>query len=69
MTQTYDLCLHDLQIVTQNQLATTDFADQVNYDPYKQWNPDGEPTFSNLMSGNWAWRQAVCFPFSVVLTY
>jgi hypothetical protein len=21
------------------------------------------------MSGNWAWRQAVCFPFSVVLTY
>ncbi|KAF6763988.1 hypothetical protein DFP72DRAFT_873930 [Ephemerocybe angulata] len=58
MTETYELCVRDARQVIHNQLATTEFASQFNAAPYRQFLPNGERVWSNLMSGDWAWRQA-----------
>ena len=61
MTETYELCTRDSRTLLHHQLATTDFADKFNYKPYRQFNHKGDRVWSNLMSGDWAWKEAVCF--------
>ncbi|KAJ7635036.1 hypothetical protein FB45DRAFT_989651 [Roridomyces roridus] len=58
MTQTYELCTHDTRVLLHNQLSTTVFRDHVNLVPYRQFNHTGKRVYSNLMSGDWAWKQA-----------
>ncbi|KAF8200135.1 hypothetical protein BJ912DRAFT_1126700 [Pholiota molesta] len=58
MTQTYELCTRDSRKLLQNQLATTEFANQFNYKPYRQFDHQGKCVWSNLMSGEWAWKEA-----------
>ena len=60
MTETYELCTRDSHLLLHHQLATTDFADKFNYKPYRQFNHNGDRVWSNLMSGEWAWNEAVC---------
>lgn len=64
MTETYELCTRNVRTVLHNQLATADFKDKFNYSPYRQFNGEGKRVWSNLMSGEWAWKQAVRHPFS-----
>ncbi|KAF7328163.1 hypothetical protein MVEN_02573800 [Mycena venus] len=45
MTQTYEL-------------ESNSFKDHVDMIPYQQFNHDGHRVWSNLMSGDWAWKQA-----------
>lgn len=59
MTQTYDLCTRDSRILLHNQLATTDFTDTFDYKPYRQFDHKDDRVWSNLMSGDWAWDEAV----------
>ena len=59
MTETYQLCTRDSRQVLHNQLATSDFHDKINYVPYRQFNGSGERVWSNLMSADWSWSQAV----------
>ncbi|KAJ7163934.1 hypothetical protein C8R43DRAFT_1168740 [Mycena crocata] len=58
MTETYELCTRNIRTVLHHQLATTDFKDQFNYTPYRQFNAGGKRVWSNLMSADWAWKQA-----------
>ncbi|KAJ7800645.1 hypothetical protein B0H14DRAFT_3092576 [Mycena olivaceomarginata] len=58
MMQTYELCTRDVRAVLHTQLTTTDFKGQFNYTPYRQFNGKGRRVWSNLMSGDWAWKQA-----------
>ncbi|KAF6755243.1 hypothetical protein DFP72DRAFT_811830 [Ephemerocybe angulata] len=58
MTQEYELCYRDSRQVLHNQLATADFASDFDPAPYRQYQGNGERIWSNLMSGEWAWRQA-----------
>ncbi|KAJ7024440.1 hypothetical protein C8F04DRAFT_1213064 [Mycena alexandri] len=58
MTQTYELCVRNLREVLHNQLGTRSFKDHVDYVPYRQFNHAGKRAWSNLMSGDWAWKQA-----------
>ncbi|KAI9449318.1 hypothetical protein BJY52DRAFT_1206403 [Lactarius psammicola] len=58
MEQTYKLNACDVLSIIQEQLATPDFKDQINYAPYKEFNSKGECVWSNLMSRHWAFRQA-----------
>ena len=60
MTHTYELCTRDTHQVLHLQLATTQFKDSINLTPYQQFDDDGQHTWSNLMSADWAWKQAVC---------
>jgi hypothetical protein len=59
MTETYQLCTRDSRQVLHHQLATPDFRDKINYVPYRQFNGSGERVWSNLMSADWSWSQAV----------
>ena len=61
MTQDYHFCTQDLREVLHNQLSTTSLKDHVDYVPYRQFNHAGKRVWSNFMSGDWAWRQAVGF--------
>ncbi|KAJ6455051.1 hypothetical protein C8R45DRAFT_1188795 [Mycena sanguinolenta] len=58
MTEEYELCVRDLRTVLHNQLGTSSFKDDVDYVPYRQFNHTGKRVWSNLMSGDWAWKQA-----------
>lgn len=60
MTETYELCTRDSRILLHNQLATTDFVDMFDYKPYRQFDHTNDRVWSNLMSGDWAWNEAVC---------
>ncbi len=60
MIETYELCTRDSRILLHNQLATTDFADAIDYKPYRQFDHRDDRVWSNLMSGDWAWNEAVC---------
>lgn len=59
MMETYELCTRDARLLLHNQLRTTDFKDQANLRPYRQFNHHGDRVWSNLMSGDWAWNEAV----------
>ena len=60
MEQTYELNTRDILSVVREQLATADFSGQFDYVPYKEFNSKGERLWSNLMSVQWAFMQAVC---------
>ena len=59
MTETYELCTRDSRQVLHNQLSATKFKDNINVAPYRQLSNKGVRIWSNLMSGDWAWKQAV----------
>ncbi|KAH9996959.1 hypothetical protein BJV74DRAFT_877360 [Russula compacta] len=50
MTKSYELCMRDSRQILHHQLATSDFTDKINI--------DGKWAWSNLMSAEWAWKQA-----------
>jgi len=48
------------EMLQHNQLATTDFVDTFDYKHYCQFDHTNDRVWSNLMSGDWAWNEAVC---------
>ena len=65
MEEPYDLDAHDTLAIVWLQLATLTFKDQFDYVPYQEFNSKGEQIWSNLMSAQSAFKQAVC-PLGVV---
>ena len=59
MTETYELCTQNSCQVLHHQLSTAQFKDKFNIAPYCQVNNQGVRMWSNLMSADWAWKQAV----------
>ena len=59
MTETYELCTRDSRVLLHHQLTTTNFKYKFNYKPYWQFNHKGDRVWSNLISGEWAWKEAV----------
>lgn len=64
MTETYVLCTRDSRQVLQHQLATKEFRGKINYAPYRQFDGKRQRVWSNLMSADWAWSQAVSTAFT-----
>jgi len=60
MTATYELCTRNSRTLLHHQVATTDFAGTFNPKPYRQFDHTGDRVWSNLMSGDWVWKEAVC---------
>ncbi|KAJ7506397.1 hypothetical protein B0H11DRAFT_1850523 [Mycena galericulata] len=58
MTQAYELCTRDVRQLLHHQLGTSDFKDSIDYVPYRQFNHSSHRIWSNLMSADWAWKQA-----------
>lgn len=59
MEAEYEVWFRDPQTVIENQLANPDFKDGIHYAPFREYGPDGKRRWQDLMSGNWAWSQAV----------
>ena len=59
MTEDYELYARDTRQVLWNQLATKEFKDKFNRTPYHQFDNKGQRVYSDLMSADWAWSQAV----------
>ena len=60
MVHEYDVWFRDPQQVLRNQLSNHDFDQQFDYVPKQVFAEDDKRIWSDFMSGNWAWQQAVC---------
>ncbi|KAF5361126.1 hypothetical protein D9758_009059 [Tetrapyrgos nigripes] len=60
MTQTYKFVKRDIRQLFLQQMQETDFftSSTFNKSPYRQFNNSGQHIWSNVMSGDWAWKQA-----------
>ena len=65
MTERYELCTRDSKVLLKHQLATTDFDGAFDTKPYRQFDYKNDRVWSNLMSADWAWSEAVwsCLDF------
>lgn len=59
MLETYELCFRDPRIILLKQIALPDLQNHFDYAPYMQFNEKKDRVWSNLMSGSWAWEEAV----------
>ncbi|KDR70757.1 hypothetical protein GALMADRAFT_214468 [Galerina marginata CBS 339.88] len=58
MEETYELNAQDVLVVPEQQLDTPDIKGQMQNIPYQEFNKEGDRVCSNLMSGDWASKQA-----------
>ncbi|THH16385.1 hypothetical protein EUX98_g9309 [Antrodiella citrinella] len=58
MNASYDVWCRNPHTIIRNMLANPDFKDEFDPAPYKEFDNDEVRQYSNLMSGDWAWRQA-----------
>jgi Plavaka transposase len=58
-TATYEVWHRDVLTVMEHQLGSADFVGEIDYAPKRVFSLDGRRQYMDLMSGNWAWQQAV----------
>ncbi|KAF6744017.1 hypothetical protein DFP72DRAFT_1036008 [Ephemerocybe angulata] len=58
MTDTFELCVRDVRHVLHSQISNPDFDGKWNTAPYREFDSKKERVWSNLMSGDWVWREA-----------
>lgn len=57
--QTFTVHTRDTFAVLEQCLQNQDFAQAWDYSPHEAYRPDNKRVWSNLLSGRWAWQQAV----------
>jgi hypothetical protein len=60
MTTDYTIWYRNPRQLFLNMLQNPDFATVFDYAPLREYDKDGNRQYKNFMSGNWAWKQAVC---------
>lgn len=59
-SKTYEVWCRNILDVMEAQLLNPDFKDEIDWAPKRVFHKrTGKRVWSNLMSGNWAWKQAV----------
>ena len=61
MTVKYELFYRNPRNVIRNMISDTTFKFVFDYIPYQDFDEDEDQQYGNLMSGDWAFHQAVCF--------
>lgn len=65
MKKEYDVWFRNPLDVLEGQIGNPDFADEMDYAPKEVFGQKNKKRqYTDLMSGQWAWKQAVCFPSS-----
>lgn len=59
MTKGYEVWFRDPLSILENQIANPDFVGHVDYAPKELKDRNGQRLYVDLMSGEWAWNQAV----------
>lgn len=60
MQQEYEVWYRDPRELVKNMVANPDFNGEFDYTPFHEYDADGNHRFQDFMSGDWAWKQAVC---------
>jgi hypothetical protein len=60
MTQKYEVWFRSPLHVMENQIGNPDFQEKFDYAPKRVFRQN-KRQYTDLMSGNWAWTQAVCY--------
>ena len=60
MLKEYTVYFRDPLSVVRSMIANPDFRGQFDYSPYMEFE-DGKRRWTDVMSGDWAWKQAVRF--------
>ncbi len=58
--RSYQIWFRDPDVVISNILADRDFEKEFDPAPYVDLDADGQRRWSDFMSGNYAWRHAIC---------
>lgn len=58
MTTDFQVHFRDVHALARNMLSNPDFKDSFDLAPFQEFE-DEERRWSDFMSGNWAWREAV----------
>ena len=59
MSASYEVWFRDPLAVMEEQIGNRDFGYEMDYAPKRVFSKSGKRQFSDFMSGNWAWNQAV----------
>lgn len=59
MSQKYRVWYRDVLKIIENMLRNNAFDGDFDYAPYKEYDGKGRRRYRDMMSGDWAWRQAV----------
>ena len=59
MTAKYDVWYRDPLLSMEQQLGNPDFTNDLDFAPKQIFDEDNKHQYTDLMSGNWAWEQAV----------
>ena len=57
--ESYDTWSRNPLKIAEAQLGNEDFACEMDYSPKRVFSEAGRRQYSDFMSGNWAWQQAV----------
>jgi hypothetical protein len=61
MTAEYDVWFRDPRLLVHIMLSNPDFAAEIEYVPYQDYTDDNKRCYKNFFSGDWAWKQVVCY--------
>ena len=61
MKSEHEVWFRDPHSLVHNLLSNPDFDKEFDYAPLQEYDSEGNHHYQNFMSGNWAWKQAVCF--------
>jgi Plavaka transposase len=67
MTAKHTVWFRDPRLLVHNILSNPDFKDMFDTSPYQEYNAKNNHRYHDFMSGNWAWRHAVCLRVIYVL--
>ena len=59
MEADYKVWYHDPHMIICNQLVNPNFEHEIDYTPKQVFDNESEWEYSDLMTGNWSWQQAV----------
>lgn len=59
MKNTYEVWFRNLLEVMEGQIGNPDFKGEIDYAPKQVLGKDGKRQFTDMMSGDWSWEQAV----------
>jgi len=59
MESTHKIWFRDPRLLFKGMLENPEFQDFFDYAPLRQYDAHGGHQYENVMSGNWAWKQAV----------
>ena len=60
MDADYEVWFRSPRKLIHNIISNPDFSGGFDFTPYQEHDAKGTRRYHNVMSGNWAWRQAVC---------